>query len=212
MLDRPAAGRSSPVRRIAKDFLKGLLVVVPVVTTIYLVWLPVTFFDELVMQVFPELEETPVVGAFPGIGLVVTAVGIWAIGVLASNRLGERFLWIFERLLKKVPILKPLYQTVKDVVSAFVGDERKFDRPVCVDLIPGQDVKALGFITRSELDQPGLEGRIAVYLPQSYNIAGNLIVVPRDRVTPLEVDPGRFMTLIMSGGVTGSESAPEGEG
>ncbi len=194
------------MRRIAKDFLKGLVIVVPVVTTLYLVWLPVQFFDTLIAATF-GLEEFPGVGTFPGFGLLLTALGIWAVGVLASNRLGARVFKLLDRMIEKVPVLKLLYHTTKEVVGAFVGDERKFDRPVVVDLIPDQDVKVLGFITRSKLDAPGLEGKIAVYCPQSYNVAGNLILVPADRVTPLEVDPGRFMTLIVSGGVTGSEAA-----
>lgn len=181
------------MRRIAKDFLKGLVIVVPAVTTIYLVLLPVQFFDELI-------------GApFPGIGLALTAAGIWAVGVLASNRIGARIFRRLVRMIESVPVLKLLHQTARDLVEAFAGEERKFDRPVVVDLLPGQDIKLLGFITRSTLDAPGLEDRVAVYCPQSYNIAGNLLVVPRDRVTPLEVDPGRFMTLIVSGGVTGGE-------
>lgn len=197
----PPLPRGRPMRRFVKDLLKGLVIVVPVITTLWLVWLPVSFLDRLL--------GAPV----PGVGFVLTAAGIWAVGVLASNRLGARVVRLMERLLARVPALEFLYKTVKDVVDAFVGEKRRFDRPVVVDLLPGEGVKALGFITRDNLEGPGLEDRIAVYLPQSYNIAGNLLILPRDRVTPLETDPGRFMTLIASGGVTGSERAarPEDE-
>ena len=205
-------GRAPPnaMRRIVKDFLKGLLVVVPVVTTIYLVWLPVTFFDDLILVRILGLEFEGGSAPFPGVGLAITAVGIWVVGVLASNRLGARIVKLVEKLIRRVPALDLLYSTVSDLVGAFVGEKRKFDRPVVVDLFPGKDVRALGFITRDALDMPGLEDRIAVYFPQSYNIAGNLLVLPRERVTPLEVDAGKFMSLIVSGGVTGGSETDEG--
>ncbi len=186
------------MRRLVKDFLKGLVIVLPIVTTLWLVWLPVRFLDRLV-------------GApFPGVGLALTVTGIWAVGVLASQRIGARLFGLVERAIRRVPVLEFLHHTTKDLVNAFVGERRRFDRPVVLDLLPEDDVKVLGFITRDELQGPGLEGRVAVYVPQSYNIAGNLLVVPRERVTELESDPARFMTLIASAGVTGSEAAPRG--
>lgn len=187
------------MHRFAKDFLKGLVIVLPIVTTLWLVWLPVRFLDRLV--------DAP----FPGVGLALTVTGIWVVGVIASNRLGARLIALLDRAIQRVPALEFVHHTIKDLVNAFVGERRRFDRPVILDLFPGEDVKVLGFLTRKELEGPGLEGRVAVYLPQSYNIAGNLVVVPRERVTELESDPARFMTLIASAGVTGSESAPRAE-
>ena len=191
------------MRGLVKDFLKGLIIVVPVVTTIYLVWLPVTFFDDLVLVQLLKIDFKDGHAPFPGVGLAITAFGIWAIGMLASNRIGDRIFRKFEKLLRSVPILDLLYSTLHDLVEAFAGEKRKFDKPVLVDLIPGEDVKALGFLTRDDLEFPGVDDRVAVYFPQSYNIAGNLLVLPRERVTPLDTDAGKFMSLIVSGGVTG---------
>ena len=79
-----------------------------------------------------------------------------------------------EKTFSKLPIVKIFYSSIKDLVGAFVGDKKTFDRPVIVTLDPSTDVKTLGFITREALDFLKLKDHIAVYFPQSYNFAGEL--------------------------------------
>jgi uncharacterized membrane protein len=88
-------------------------------------------------------------------------------------------------------------------MGAFVGDQKKFDRPVAVEILPGSGVMALGFVTRGSLEPYGLAGRVAVYLPQSYNFAGQLLLVPEERVSAVAADSSEVMTLVVSGGVAG---------
>jgi len=180
------------MRRIIKDFFKGLLFVVPLVTTVYLIWLPVTKIDQLVDA------------KYPGLGLAIVLVSIWVVGVVASNKIGGKLFRLFDRIITSVPMCALLYSTIKDLIAAFVGEKRKFDQPVVVDLMPSEGIRGLGFITRSDFEEEELAGLVAVYLPQSYNIAGNLLLLPRERVRPLNIDSGRLMTLIMSGGIAGS--------
>ena len=71
-----------------------------------------------------------------------------------------------------------------------------------VTLAPGSAVQVIGFVTRESLDTLGLTGKVAVYLPQSYNFAGNLIIVPKEQVSPLQADSGTVMAFIVSGGIT----------
>lgn len=186
------------MRRFVKDFIKGLVVVLPVLATVYLVYLPLSWVD--------GLFGTDI----PGLGVVVAIVAIWAAGVFASNAVGTRLLTLLDYLIERIPLLKLLYHTVKDLVAALVGDKKNFDQAVVVDLIPGRDVMALGFVTLTELDSIGLDGMVGVYLPQSYNFAGNLIVVPRDRIRPLNVEAKTLMTLIVSGGVASGALTPSG--
>jgi uncharacterized membrane protein len=87
-------------------------------------------------------------------------------------------------------------------MSAFVGERKRFEQPVTLELVPG--VQALGFVTRDALAAPGLEGRVAVYLPQAFNVAGQLLLVDRARVRPLVADSAAVMTLVVSGGAAGS--------
>jgi len=99
--------------------------------------------------------------------------------------------------------VKLVYTSLKDIVGAFVGEKKKFNRPVLVALTKGGDVATIGFVTRNGLTELGLADHVAVYVPQAYNIGGNVVVVPSDRVTPLDADPAKVMTFIVSGGVTG---------
>ena len=103
------------------------------------------------------------------------------------------------------PLIKMLHSSLKDLIGAFVGDKKKFDKPVKVGLVPGSDIGVIGFITRENMDEWGLPGQVAVYLPQSYNFAGNLIVIPRERVTAIDVPSGDVMAFVVSGGITGQK-------
>jgi uncharacterized membrane protein len=180
---------------LAKSFFKGLLLVVPLVATVYLVYLVVTVVDELL--------GVPL----PGLGLGITIVVITFIGLLASNVVGRRVVALIERGINTLPVVKLLYHSVKDLMGAFVGDKKSFDTPVMVEMVPDTGVKMFGFVTCTEFDDPKLRSNVAVYLPQSYNFAGNLVVVPQSRVEKLDADGAQFMAFIVSGGVARMNAA-----
>jgi len=104
-------------------------------------------------------------------------------------------------------VVKLLYTSIRDLMGAFVGDKKSFDKPVMVDLTPEQGIKVLGFLTCTSFDDPKLTSYVAVYVPQSYNFAGNLLVVPRSRVQPIDADGAQFMAFIVSGGVAQMNAA-----
>ena len=110
---------------------------------------------------------------------------------------------IIDNLFSRLPFIKMIYSSIKDLVNAFVGDQKRFDKPVLVSLFSESTVQTLGFITRESLENIGIAERLAVYLPQSYNFAGNVVVVSRDQVIPLNIESGKVMTFIVSGGVSG---------
>jgi uncharacterized membrane protein len=176
--------------RITSYFLKGLLFLVPVVATIYVVYIVFTKVD--------GIFEFPV----PGLGFLVTILLITLIGFITSNVLTRGVVHLVDKAFSRLPLVKMIYTSVKDLIDAFVGDKKGFKRPVSVSLVPGSDVSVLGFITSDGLEKIGLGGKVAVYLPQSYNFAGNLIIVPREQVTPLEADTGDLMAFIVSGGIS----------
>jgi uncharacterized membrane protein len=193
--------RRSPFRTLARWFLRGLIVVAPVAA-----------IAAAVYWVFVELDtwinlEPLLNRKVPGAGIVLTIVVITVIGFLASNFATRWIFSAFEELLEHTPLVKLVYTSIKDLVGAFVGEQKKFDRPVLVTLFEGSDVSTVGFLTRDGLAEIGLPGHVAVYVPQAYNIGGNVVVIPKDRVKPLKADPGAVMTFVVSGGVTG-EVAP----
>jgi uncharacterized membrane protein len=101
-----------------------------------------------------------------------------------------------------MPVAKMIYSSIKDLVNAFVGEKKQFNQPVLVSLSPDGAVRVMGFVTRENMAVIGLEGDVAVYIPQSYNFAGNLIIVPAEQVTLLAVESGKAMAFIVSGGVS----------
>jgi len=179
------------MKQLPRYFLHGCLVLAPLAATLYILYLIFTTIDQLM----------PI--GVPGLGFVLTLLIITVVGFLTSNVIGKTVVSTAEHLLKQVPLVKLVYTSLKDLVSAVVGDKRRFDSPVAVSILPGAEVRALGFVTRESLEVLDCPDHVAVYFPQSYNFAGNLLVVPRAQVEPLEVNPGDIMTFVVSGGVTG---------
>ena len=105
--------------------------------------------------------------------------------------------------MSRLPLVKLLYGSIKDLLNAFAGEKKSFNRPVLVKLGPDSSAHVLGFITCDSLLKFGLEEYISVYVPQSYNFAGQLLVFPREQVQPLDTGSADLMTFIVSGGVAG---------
>jgi uncharacterized membrane protein len=178
-------------KRLIRYFLNGCLVTAPLGLTVYIVLKVLGAIDSLLPF------------KIPGLGLVATLALITLVGVLTSNVVGKSMVDLTESLLQRLPLVKLVYTSIKDLVSAFVGDKRRFDVPVAVSPFPGVDAKLLGFVTRDNLVRLGLPDHIAVYLPQSYNFAGCLMLFPRDKVEVLDLPASEVMTFIVSGGVSG---------
>lgn len=178
------------MKRLTRYFFEGLLFLIPLVATIYVIYVVFVKIDRLF-----EFEV-------PGVGFAVTILAITAIGFVASNILTRRLVLLVDGLLIRLPLVKMIYTAIKDLTGAFVGEKKGFNKPVLVSLAPEGNVKVIGFVTRESLANLGLAESAAVYLPQSYNFAGNLIIVPRDRITPLPVDSSQIMAFIVSGGIT----------
>ena len=178
------------MKRIGQYFLQGLLFLIPLFVTVYVIYWIFTKIDGFL--------SLPV----PGLGFIVTIVFITFIGFVASNFLTQRIVHLVDRIFARLPLVKMIYSAIKDLVNAFVGDKKSFNRPVQVVIEKENNLRVLGFATRDSLDSIGVKDSMAVYLPQSYNFAGNLIIVDTEQVTPLAADPGQVMKLIISGGVS----------
>ncbi len=183
------------MKKLISYFIRGLLIFVPAALTVFAVVWAFTTVD----GIFRSLLRINI----PGIGLVIILVLIFTIGLLASNFIGRKFFSIIDNLFAKIPLAKLLYSASKDFINAFTGDKRSFDKPVTVELIPGGP-RALGFITNDDLTLLSLPGSVAVYMPQSYNFAGQLLIFGKNSVTPLQLDPADTMKFIVSGGVSGN--------
>lgn len=176
---------------LPRNFLEGLLILVPAVVTVY-----VAFF---VFQTIDGWLNIPI----PGLGFLVTVGLITLTGRFASNVFVQKVVDGTEHLLTKAPFVKLVYTSIKDLIAAFMGEKKRFDQPVIVTLMPGGHAEAIGFVTRTSMEFIGLLDHVAVYFPQSYNFAGNLLVFPKDQVRPLEAESSEVMAFVVSGGVSG---------
>jgi uncharacterized membrane protein len=177
------------IRRLPRYFFRGALITVPLAATLFIPYQLFRILDGLLpLQI-------------PGLGLLVTFAFVTLIGFFSSSVIGRTTLTYTERTLRRVPFVKLLYNSIKDLVSAFVTN-KSFNTPVSVKIGPN-GILGLGFITRADVSVLQMPGHVAVYFPQSYNVAGNLALVPRELVEPLPVQSAELMTFIVSGGISG---------
>lgn len=177
-------------KRILRYFVRGCLVSIPLALTGWIIFKSLSFIDQLLPF------------GIPGVGLVVTLTLVTLIGLLTSNVVGRSVFQFTDRMLSGMPLVKLLYNSIKDLIRAFVGDHKSFDQPAAVALVPGGP-RVLGFVTREALHMLGLPDCVAVYFPQAYNFAGQLAVVPREQVELLDAPSAEVMTFIVSGGISG---------
>lgn len=178
------------LKKLGKYFLEGLLFIVPLAVSIYIIYAIFVKIDSLL--------RIPI----PGVGFITTIILITFLGFLASNLFTRGVLGFIDSLFNKVPLVKLIYSSVKDLIGAFVGEKKKFDKPVLVTISKETDIKIIGFITKEDLQNFGLVEHIAVYIPQSYNFAGNLLIVPKSQVSVINLDSSDIMTFIVSGGIS----------
>jgi uncharacterized membrane protein len=180
------------VNTLLKYFLRGLLFLVPISITLYIIVASIQWLDNLI----PAIDV-------PFLGLFIILFIITVFGYLGTTLLAKPIFDIFEDLLTRLPLVNIIYTSLKDLISAFVGDKKKFNKPVLVSINPGIGLQKLGFITQNDLHNIGLPGKVAVYLPHSYNFSGNLFIVAKEMVFPIDAPSSDVMKFIISGGVSG---------
>lgn len=179
------------LRALTRYFFKGLLFMVPIIGTIYIVYLIVSRID--------RLYEFP----FPGMGIAISVLVITLVGVIASHLLNRRVMSFIDMIFTRLPLVKMIYASIRDLTGAFVGEKKGFNQPVYVQLGPEPGAGVIGFMTREDLSHMGLDGMVSVYLPQSYNYSGYLIIVKRSQVRPIKAESGEVMSFLLSGGISG---------
>lgn len=204
-----------PVRFLVRYFVRGLLFVVPVGATAWILIYAFNTISGLIelssdgeMQI-PLTDVHLSAGSFAWrvFSFVFILAVVIGIGLLTSNVVTQWVLRRLEELAFRVPVVKLIYTSIRDMVEAFVSDKKKFDKPVLLSFSADPEVEVIGFITRGDLAEFGRPGKVAVYVPQSYNFAANLILVRKERVTPIDLPPGDVMAFVVSGGVSQATQA-----
>jgi uncharacterized membrane protein len=184
-------------------FVKGILVVVPIGLAIYfVVWAVKALDATLNLSNFFWLNpQTGQPLYIPGLGIFTVLILIMLAGIFVTSFITQPIYNWLERWLKRFPVFNFIYGSIKDFTEAFVGDEKKFNEPVLVDM-DEQGLKKIGFLTQKDLKKIGLPGEVAVYFPFSYSFAGQLVIVPASRVKPLKMSASDAMKLVVSGGAS----------
>jgi uncharacterized membrane protein len=178
------------VSRLLNYFFRGLIVLAPGVITVYVFWLIFSAVDRWMGL------------RYPGLGIAITIVLITLFGFLASTVLAR---WIergMDALFSRLPLVRLVYSSTKDLLAAFVGEKRRFDRPVVVTTHADGIEKAFGFVTEQAMARFGLDDHVTVYLPFSYTFTGVIRIFPKSNVTPLATDSSELLAFVVSGGVT----------
>jgi uncharacterized membrane protein len=177
--------------RIFRYFLSGTVFIVPLVATAYFIFISFQWLDNRL--------NLP----YPGLGFAIIIVVITLIGYLSTNYIFKTFGSWFDRGMNRIPLIKLIYSTVKELLGAFVGDKKKFNKPVLVRINKDNNIYQLGFITQSDLAELGLTDMVVVYFPHSYAFSGIHYFVSKENIKPLNIPGPVAMKFIVSGGVTG---------
>lgn len=182
--------------------IKGLLIVVPVALSIFIVVWAVSTVDSWVninniLGVDPQTGESRNI---PGLGLVLVLAIILLAGIFVTYFVTEPMYNWFRRWLNKLPLFNFIYTSIKDLTEAFVGDEKKFNHPVVVET--EGDMKRIGFLTQNDLSKLDMLDEAIVYFPFSYSFAGQIYIVKKEKIKPLNISAADAMKLVVSGGVT----------
>lgn len=193
--------------KLFQYFLQGLLVIAPITITAYTIYWIVSSIDNLI-PIFTEAgPDGKIYVRNYGLGFLLVIAAICLIGYLSSFFLKLRLFNLFESFLEKTPGIRFIYSTVKDFFEAFAGEKKKFNRPVLAN-IDDNDVWRVGFITQEEAADFGFSEYVAVYIPMSYSIAGNVYLIPASRVkTITNINATEAMKFAISGGVTNMEES-----
>jgi len=179
------------MKKIINYFLQGLLYIIPITVTLY-----------IVVWTFQKIDGI-LPFQLPGLGLIIIISLITIIGFLGSIVITSPINAFFQNLLNKAPLLKTIYSSVKDLMSTFVGNKKGFSEPVLVKIYDNSTIERIGFITNEDVESLNIaKGKVLVYMPHSYAISGQLFVVEIKNVSHIDKSSAEIMKLIVSGGVT----------
>ncbi|KPK31628.1 MAG: hypothetical protein AMJ66_08320 [Betaproteobacteria bacterium SG8_40] len=196
------------MKYLGRIFLTGVLTVLPVLATVYLlIWLFTTaesFLGKPLQWLIPE-------GFYrAGMGLVVGMAVIFAVGILMRAYIVRRLFQFTEKLLLQLPLIKTIYAALRDFFGLFAGQDDQVALQVVTVRLPGSDMRLMGFVTRDHFsdlpDGVAKEGEVAVYLPMSYQIGGYTVFMPRSQITPIAMSREQAMRFVLTAGLRAKPS------
>jgi uncharacterized membrane protein len=192
--------RNSILKRIISYFIRGLVLVAPLYATGLIIWSGVEYLDNIIRIDIPISDQQSIY--LPGLGVLIILSGIILLGFLFSTIIPQSFFKFTEKLMRRIPLVSLIYYSIKDLILAFVGDKKKFNQPVMVTIYKDAEIKKIGFITQNDLTHLKISDHVAVYMPFSYSLSGELLIVPTALVVAVDAPSTDVMKMIVSGGVS----------
>lgn len=212
---KPRRRKPPLLQRFRVNFLTGLVVVAPVVLTIYLIWLFVGFVDDRVLPWLPQ-RYNPVTyfGEIPGLGVIVFIAGTTVAGYLAKGLLGRQMLRYGETLVDRTPIVRSIYNAVKQIIETIFAQSKSSFQNACLIEYPRKGIWAVAFVStdaKGELpSKTGVSDMLSVFLPTTPNpTSGFLLFLPREDVVILDMSVEDAAKLVISAGLVVPPTAEE---
>lgn len=190
------------MKHLQKIFLQGLVTFLPIALTIYIIYAGISIVDSLLGDSLRQIMPVYI----PGLGFLLTILVIFFLGFILNNLIAVGTFKRIEKNLMKVPFIKAIYSPLRDLMNLFSkGGGPGLQTVVLVD-IADSGIKALGVVTRENFhDLPAIEqqasDRVSVYIPMSYGLGGFTLMVPRSRITPIDMPIEKAMSLAITGWV-----------
>jgi uncharacterized membrane protein len=178
--------------KIFRYFIQGLIILAPIGITLYVMYWLFERVDSI-LQPFVKI---------PGLGFVLIISFVILVGWISSNLIMGSAISFFDQLIERTPGVKFIYSSTKDFFEAFAGDKRKFNQAVLANVF-SEEVWIVGFLTDEEMEKFDMGANlVGVYVPQAYNFAGQLYILPREKVRKIDkITSGEAMKYAVTGGV-----------
>ena len=195
-------------KSIGTTLVTGLITVLPIVLTLYLLyWLVVTserFMGGVLQWALPKVFY------FPGLGTIAGLVLVFFVGLLMKAVLVRQIFAFGEGLVYRLPIIKTIYSAIRDLFEFFSPKKEQFDRVVIVNV---NDMEMIGFITQDDPERLPESFRnpdsVLVYIPMSYMIGGFTLLIPKRDIKPCQMNMEEAMRFVLTAGITGKHAKKE---
>lgn len=200
-------GRISLSARLRAYFLAGVIVTAPIGITVLLIWQFISFLDSHVASLIPDRynPETYLPFSVPGLGLLITIAFLTLVGFLAAGLAGRTMVRLGERLLSRMPIVRSVYGTLKQIFETVLAQSSRSFREVVLVEYPRRGLGAIGFVTgptKGEIQARSADDLVNVFLPTTPNpTSGFLLFVPKRDLVHLDMTVEEAMKLVISGGI-----------
>jgi len=193
--------------KIRSWFLTGILVMTPLILTIYVAWAFITFVDNLVVPLVP-FDYRPsnyLPFSIPGLGLIIVFIFTTFVGLLATGLFGRTLIRIWENILNRMPVVRSVYSAIKQILETVMATQSDAFRQAVLVQYPRKDIWAIGFVTGSTKGEVGKrvdKKMVNVFMPTTPNpTSGFLLFFPEEDLIFLNMSVEDALKLVVSGGM-----------